>query len=272
MKWTRGYFTSVGRTTRPSGKEYPGRGKSAVIHSVIAAYEGLQSNGANPYVSNMEDFDWDPVKHPVSIIPNSVCIPTSINDKIGEYVQKGGTVIMTGLSGFYDENMQCSFIRQQPLSEVAGAELAEFKVYQNYFNINIMDICLRTHLWKGILKPRDARVLCEMEGEPLACENKYGQGRFIWVPTPLELAASPESLGQFYLACAPEAALDCTGKLDYCDRHLSCRMLETEDAMIYIITNTSDTAKQVRIRQETAGSADFGDDHPGISAITTHLS
>ena len=156
--------------------------------------------------------------------------------------------------GFYDENMQCSFIRQQPLSEVAGAELAEFKVYQNYFNINIMDICLRTHLWKGILKPRDARVLCEMEGEPLACENKYGQGRFIWVPTPLELAASPESLGQFYLACAPEAALDCTGKLDYCDRHLSCRMLETEDAMIYIITNTSDTAKQVRIRQETAGS------------------
>lgn len=242
------------RNASPSGKEYPGRSKSAVIRSVAGAYEGLQSNGVNPYVSNMADFDWDPARHPVSIIPNSVCIPSSLNAKIRDYVHKGGTVIMTGLSGFYDETMKCSFIGSHPLSEVAGANLGEFKVHQNYFDINIMDIGLRTHLWKGILKPRDARVLCEMDGEPLACENEYGKGRFIWVPTPLELAASPESLGQFYLACAPGAALDCRRHLDYCDRHLSCRMLETEDAMIYIITNTSDAAKQVIIRQEAAGS------------------
>lgn len=251
------------RNASPSGKEYPGRSKSAVIRSVIGAYEGLQSNGVNPYVSNMDDFDWDPARHPVSIIPNSVCISSSLTDRIKNYVRNGGTVIMTGLSGFYDEKMKCTFIGDQPLSEVAGAELAEFKVHQNYFDINVLDVCLRTHLWKGILKPRNASTLCKMEGEAIACVNEYGMGRFIWLPTPVELAASPESLGRFYLECTPETALDYTGRLDYCDSHLSSRILETEEALIYIVTNTADTAKDVRIPQGTTGGVKtiFGQNH-----------
>ena len=40
---------------------------------------------------------------------------------------------MTGLSAFSDEIMKCAFIGSHPLSEVAGADLAEFKVHQNYF-------------------------------------------------------------------------------------------------------------------------------------------
>ena len=64
-----------------------------------------------------------------------VALPSEFRPRIESFVRNGGKLIVTGLSGFYDENMRCLFMNGFPLKSCFGAEVSEFKVAGEYFTL-----------------------------------------------------------------------------------------------------------------------------------------
>ncbi len=105
-----------------------GRRADAAMRSLARAYEAISMSGITPAVEDMERFDWTCSEGRTTVIPNMVSLQSSSWPQIRAFVRNGGRLIVTGLSGFYDENMYCLFMNGFPLAECFGAELREFKV------------------------------------------------------------------------------------------------------------------------------------------------
>lgn len=161
-----------------------GRDADACMKSLAAAYMALGAWGVTPAVEEMELFDWSDAAGRTVILPHMVALPSWCWPCVERFVRWGGRLIVTGLSGFYDEYMRCLFMNGFPLRECLGADLAEFRVAGDSF---LLGGRLPAHLWRGTLVPCGADTLLADDGEPVAVRNRYGRGETVWVPSPIEL-------------------------------------------------------------------------------------
>ncbi len=174
-----------------------GRRADAPMRSLARAYEAITMSGVTPAVEDMECFDWTRSEGRTAVIPNMVSLPSSLWPRIREFVRGGGKLIVTGLSGFYDENMYCLFMNGFPLAECFGAELSEFKVCGDSF---ALDNGLTGHLWRGILTPSTAKTEMTCCGDIAAVRNRFGKGEVLWIPSPVELGAERDDRAMAALA------------------------------------------------------------------------
>ncbi len=171
--------------------ENPARGRSAVIKSVIEAYKAASSLGPTPSLESMEYFDWDPQHHPAVVLPNIISIPLRFHENLRTYVQSGGKLFVTGLSGYYDEGMGCLMMEHpQPFFLCFGASLSEFKASGRVFDVSCGGTTLPAHLWRGVLKPSTGEVIGITGEEVCAVHNCYGEGHVWWIPSPVHLGAA----------------------------------------------------------------------------------
>lgn len=174
-----------------------GRRADAVMKSLSAAYGALSQWGVTPCVEDMERFDWTDAAGRTAVIPDMVSLPSACWSRIREFVRRGGKLIVTGLSGFYDENMYCLFMNGFPLADCFGAELSEFKVAGDRFPLSDS---LTAHLWRGVLRPGTGTAEITDGGEVVAVRNTFGRGEVLWVPSPIELGAWHVETGMAQLA------------------------------------------------------------------------
>lgn len=167
-----------------------GRKADAVMRSLARAYEAVSMSGVTPEVEDMERFDWSCAEGRTAVIPNMVSLPSWSWPRIAEFVRGGGRLIVTGLSGFYDENMYCLFMNGFPLAECFGAAVSEFKVCGDRF---VLDNGLAAHLWRGIVVPSTAEVETTFGCDVAAVRNRYGRGEVVWVPSLVELGAEGDT-------------------------------------------------------------------------------
>ena len=227
--------------------ENPARSKSAVIKSVIASYEALQSKGKQANVYDMDRFDWNVTTHPVAIVPNSVCIPERFHSHLRKYVSDGGHLIITGLSGYFDDDMKCSFMGGHPLADLLGGNLLEFKVVDKYFDIDVQNQPVTTHLWKGIIECKSGVSIAKSGKEVLAVRNSYGKGTVDWIPTPIELGGNIDRLGNLYISLGGNIE-DKYQIFSYNDTHINTKIMDAGDKLIYVITNTGSSDKKLSVR------------------------
>jgi beta-galactosidase len=133
-----------------------GRMAGAPMKSLVAAYEAISALGVAPQIASMERFDWEHPAGQVAVLADMVSLPSYYWDRIRAFVRGGGKLIVTGLSGFYDENMRCLFMGGFPLADCFGGNVAEFKVVAPRFDLPLSDpaLTLPAHLWRGTLAPR----------------------------------------------------------------------------------------------------------------------
>lgn len=167
------------------------RKPGAVMRSVIAAYDAIASLGTPPAVASMDYFDWNPAVNPAAVIPNMIALTPAQCDSISQYIYRGGKVIATGLTGFYDQDMSCTMMGRWPLSDTFGASLSEVKVTAPYFDLTIDNIAdtIPAHLWRGIIRPATARVIGTYGNDVSAVHNSYGRGQVYWIPSLVNLGA-----------------------------------------------------------------------------------
>lgn len=169
--------------------ENEARKSGAVIRSIITSYEALCAFGPSPSLYSMDYFDWNPKTHPAVILPNIIAIPQKYHHALDSYVFNGGKVLVTGLSGFYDESMQCMMMGEQPFAECFGGLLSEVKVSGKEFTINCPEE-IPAHLWRGIVKPSEgAEILGKYGQDVCATRNRYGKGEVVWIPSLIHLGA-----------------------------------------------------------------------------------
>lgn len=169
-----------------------GRDADACMKSLAGAYLALGAWGVTPAVEEMELFDWSDAAGRTVVLPHMVALPSWSWPLIEKFVHRGGRLVMTGLSGFYDEYMRCLFMHGFPLRDCMGADLAEFRVAGDSF---LLGGRLPAHLWRGTLVPCGAAPLLSDDGEPVAVRNRYGRGEVVWMPSPIELGGFHRDMG-----------------------------------------------------------------------------
>ena len=249
-----------------------GRSKGAVMMSLSAAYDAVSAWGVVPAVSDMDAFDWSDAEGKTVILPHTIAIPSSHYDHIREFVRNGGTLVMTGLAGYYDETMRCRFMGGFPLADVFGADISEFKAVAPYFPLpSYKGIRLQAHLWKGLLCPEDAVPLLSDQGETLATSFRFGQGRAVWFPSLVDLGCwhrDEKALEAFYGDLC-RTALDCAPlSFRRPRKDVLVRMMDTGDQLISILINKSGKTVRLPFRTGLQNPKLIYDNMPGKGVVS----
>ncbi len=170
-------------------KNNDARKKGGVIKSALGYFEALSQHGYNPNFGDINDFNFDrkDFKNSIIILSHQVALPSKHWKNLHSYVEKGGTLIVEGMTGYYDENAVCIMNDDFPLKNLFGGDLSEFKFVGNLFDTNISGNQLKAHLWEGFIKPVAGKVISRKGNLITGVSNRYGEGKVIWIPSLISL-------------------------------------------------------------------------------------
>lgn len=170
-----------------------GRRKGAHIKSMLSYYETLLELGITCNVKQMDHFDWElkTDKPRIAILANILSIPTKLKDKLYTFVENGNKLIVTGLSGFFDENLHNVYMSTDPYRKLFGATLKEFKYVRDAFEIELTEpkLQLPAQMIKGLIKTDNAKVIGTSNSDIIAVRNQYGKGEVVWIPSLIGLGS-----------------------------------------------------------------------------------
>lgn len=161
--------------------QYQGRNHGAVIKSPIACFKALTERGLNVGLKEINEYDFsqaDYVGRSI-IISNQISIPTYYRRNLETFVSRGGTLLIEGLSAFFDEDLHNTMNTGFTFEQLFGGNISEFILKDNLFTINTGNHKLPVHLWEGKI----ANKIIPMQ------EHTFGKGRVIWFPSNIALGA-----------------------------------------------------------------------------------
>lgn len=133
-------------------------------------------------------------KYKMVYMPAYNIIDLDLIEKIKSYVEDGGVLVTTFLSGAKDEyNNMRTDVLPGAFREIAGVEIEEFDALRKETNI-IGLVESKVKIWADILAPTTAKVLCVygnryFKGKPAITVNQYGKGKVYYIGCDLELGA-----------------------------------------------------------------------------------
>ena len=175
----------------PSSPRYEAREEGGVMKSVLGYFETLSELGINCNIKEFGEFDFSKEDYTGStiILAHQISVPSKYAPLLESFVSKGGKLIVDGLTGFFDEDLHNTMKTGFPFASLFGGNISEFKVVDNLFDVNIGEINLPAHLWRGFIKNKTAQVLSTFDGQPVATRNKFGKGETLWIPSLVGLGA-----------------------------------------------------------------------------------
>ena len=229
-----------------------GTNNMAHITSAMACYEALAECGILAAFMQTQDFDWEGARGKVAIIPNALCIPMSLYPHITIFVANGNKLIMTGMSGHFDEEENNVFQLGSPLKEVLGAELVDLQLIANEFKINIKSSPgeLPTHGWIGILQNNTAIPICSFGEYLTGVRNHYGKGEAVWIPCNIELGAWITGNKQLSEFLASETEAYTTKQPFYFankTEDITMQTMYNNDNFVTVINNGTDEIREVKL-------------------------
>lgn len=175
------------------GPIYAGRKSNAHIKELVEIYRTFLECGIPVQIKPMNGFDWtgDGSSKAIVLLPNMLSIPSAYWEVLSLFVARGNKVILTGLSGYFDENMHALFQTSEPLKPLLGASVAEYKVVSDNFALKLEDpnLSLPAHLWRGELKNYKAKAIGRVGNYVIASRNTYGKGESVFIPSCIGLGA-----------------------------------------------------------------------------------
>ena len=232
-----------------SGSKDEGRGPRAVINSVAAAYGALASLGVTPGIERMDRYDWSSPEGKVLVLPHLVCLPDHYAPLLESFVEGGGTVIATGLTGYYDERMGCAWMGRWPYTRVFGAAVEEVRVTGPC--APLAGSALKTHLWQGSLRLSEAEALLQDDAGVYACRHRLGNGTAVWIPSLIDLGCKDgamKALAAFYQDCLP-AGYGIPFRITRPQSGLLSRQMQAGPDRIGVVVNKGTRPLRLRLAQ-----------------------
>lgn len=178
--------------------------EGGVMKSLLGYYDVLSEMGLQCNIKEIGEFDFSEknYKRKTIILAHQISIPSRNWENLKDFVQKGGKLIVDGLTAYYDENANCLMNNGFPLEELFGSSLTEYKLGDNLFNLNICgsDLKVQAHLWKGLLITNTSKAAASIDNDTVASRNSYGEGEVLWIPSLVGLASRltrDKSIGVF---------------------------------------------------------------------------
>ncbi len=249
------------------GVMYDGKSRYAFMRSMIGCYEALSAYGITPRLQSMESFDWDSdPRGKVVVLSDLVSIPSVYWQKTDRFVRRGGRLIVLGLTGYFDENMHCVMLTGFPLRDTFGAAVKEFKYVEEDFTVSVDTpfVNLPAHMWRGTLACSSARSIGTEKGETTASVNDCGEGRVIWLPSPVGLGAwrtNGDALSLFFRVGAAEAIERVPFRFYAPQPGILMRTLQNGREYMTVLINKNRQTRAVEIRTPSGMTPEtvFGD-------------
>lgn len=233
-----------------SDKQNDARQKGGVIKSALGYFEALSQHGYNLNFGDINDFDFDAedyLNH-IVILSHQISIPSKHWSNLDNFVKRGGTLIVDGLTGFYNENAVCLMNNDFPLKNLFGGEVSEFKHVDKLFDLDVSGQKLKTHLWQGTIIPHTGTVISRNNNQPTGIINNYGKGKVFWIPSPLGLGAKISKEYEPLLSIF-EQEFDNTGAFRFKKFHEGVLMknIETSQGVISVLINKNKEKQTIEL-------------------------
>ncbi len=174
------------------GDHYEGRDAGGVMKSALSYFEALGEMGMQSNLKEIDEFDFTRSDYTgtVIILAHQVSIPSRYWKNLDDFVSKGGKLIVDGLTAYYDEHAHCIMKTGFPLEKLFGANIREFKLEGNLFEVFLRDpsLTIPGHCWRGTMVATSAKAIGFHNQEIIATRNIYGKGEVLWIPSLIGLA------------------------------------------------------------------------------------
>lgn len=176
---------------RKARRGLAGREALAHVQSAMGYYETLSELGIPADFKYTDDFDWEGTTGHLCILPNAVAVPRAIAERAETFVANGNTLIIDGLTGYFDENevnvLQTGFFFEQ----LCGATVKDIRAGENIFPLALDNVRrpLPAHLWQTEILNHTAAVAGRAGDRVTAVRNAFGRGEVVWVPSLIGLGA-----------------------------------------------------------------------------------
>ena len=174
-------------------RDIPGRSSNAHVLSALAFFEALSELGIPASIKQVNDFNWDDAgtENHVAILPNMTSIPEKLVPRLKTFVQNKNKLIITGLSGYFDENENNTLLTGFPLKPLVGGTIKEIRLVDNIFYYRINDLVdgIPVHMWETEILPVTGTVEGKSGEKVIALRNQFGGGEVLWIPAMIGLGA-----------------------------------------------------------------------------------
>ena len=240
--------------------DYPGRDINAHILSALGMYQALSQIGVPPRIKLFGDYDWEAktTAPRVAILPDARAITEDQVAELKAFVNNGNTLLITGLSGFYDPYAKAWPLAGFPLAAVTGADLKEVHFIGDEFDLRLSSppLTLPSHLWIGSVENNSAQAVGEREGETTATARKTpGGGMVLWIPSPVDIGGwlrGTEPLAG-YLKTVLEQSLDGEPfRFPQPQKGCLMRVLKNGNMYLSVVTNGEDSPIRCTVQHPAA--------------------
>lgn len=161
--------------------KYIGRRPGAVIKSPVACFKALTERGLNVGLKDINEYDFTKKNYTGKsiVISNQISIPVKYRELLETFVARGGTLMIEGLSAFFDEDLHTTMNTGFMFEKLFGGNISEFILRENLFTVETKGYKLPAHLWHGKIVGQ----------ENPASQYIFGKGRVIWLPSMIALGA-----------------------------------------------------------------------------------
>jgi beta-galactosidase len=177
----------VEKRLQRGGTHFEGREIGGAMKSALGYFETLVELGLPPHLGEIREFDFSGNNYAgkTIILAHQVSIPSRYWSKLENFVQRGGKLIVDGLTAYYDENAHCVMKTGFPLAKLFGAQVKEYKLIGDLFDVQLQNPKLRLpgHCWQGTLVCDLAEPVGYAGDTVIAARHTVGAGEVFWLPT-----------------------------------------------------------------------------------------
>lgn len=249
----------IEKKMQTGGTHYEGRDVGGVMKSALGYFEALSQMGVQSNFKEIGEFDFSKNDYSNStiILAHQISIPSRYWQNLKEFVNRGGKLIVDGLTGYYDENALCILKTGFLLENVFGGNVSEFKMVDNIFNVNLTNpnIVLPAHLWRGTIVPTTAQAISKINNEVVAVRNSYGKGEVVWIPSLLGLGSRINKdygkLSQFLNAEAGQSLKTIPFRFKTIQSKMLMKTLKSGNTYITIVISKAKDKRKVLLDNKT---------------------
>lgn len=184
------------RMNKNPGRGLKGLSGRAVMESMIGMHQCLNRQGLTCTVQEIGSFDFsrESYKGKTIVLAHQIALPSSCWEGLRRFVRTGGTLVAEGLTAYYDGENRCLFMGDFPLADLFGAQVKDVVLEKELFSLEGEGYSLPTHLWYSLLTPVRGEAFLTYRGETAGVVNRYGEGRVLWIPSPVSLGGRMDSM------------------------------------------------------------------------------
>lgn len=161
--------------------DYEARMDRAVFKAIAACHQALADRGIQASVTSFDDYDFSKSDYTGRTIilahQIAMALEAQTKTKLQDFVARGGTLIIEGMTGYYDEHLHCAMMGSHWQS-LFGANVSEF-ICTDDTTIDEDGLQLPVHWQRGIISEDRKNMLV----------HNIGRGRVVWFPSCIALGA-----------------------------------------------------------------------------------